>query len=358
MTDKEQMVIDIVNVLAPLVDMTTMSDIKMRLAIVLSPYHVERHGTELATYEGNKNEQILKRFLAAKIAAGLTARTLKYYQTSISSILQKIGKPYDEVTPDDVRLYLAFRVQRDHVSKGTANNERRNLSAFYGWLQKEEILLANPMQKVDIIKYHKGKKKAYALIDLEKIRMACRSAREKALVEIFASTWCRVTEVAQIKLSEMDGDRILIHGKGEKDREVYLNARALLAVQAYLSERSDDNQYLFPRAKYAGNVQAMTKGKSKAKQPLWYTDPVLVAEDGHMDPSSIEGVVRAIGKRAGVPNVHPHRFRRTGATLALRSGMPLLVVSKMLGHRSVETTQIYLDISDDELEQAHKKYVI
>lgn len=358
MTDKEQMVIDIVNIMAPLVDMTTMSDIKMRLAIVLSPYHVERHGTELATYEGNKNDQILKQFLAAKIAAGLTPRTLYYYRVTITSVLQKIGKPYDEITPDDVRVYLAIRVQRDHVSKVTANSERRAMSAFYGWLQKEEILLANPMQKVDIIKFHKGKKKAYELMDLEKIRMACRSAREKAMVEVFASTWCRVSEVAQIKLSEIDNNRILIHGKGEKDREVYLNARALLAVQAYLDERSDTNPYLFPRAKYAGAVQIMTKGKSRDNQPSWYTDPSLVAEDGHMDKSSMENVIRSIGKRAGVPNVHPHRFRRTGATLALRSGMPLLVVSKMLGHRSVETTQIYLDISDDELEQAHKKYVI
>ena len=57
-------------------------------------------------------------------------------------------------------------------------------------------------------------------------------------------------------------------------------------------------------------------------------------------------------------NAHPHRFRRTGATTALRNGMPLIQVSKMLGHENIGTTQIYLDISDEELMQAHQKYVV
>ena len=83
-----------------------------------------------------------------------------------------------------------------------------------------------------------------------------------------------------------------------------------------------------------------------------------MVSDEPMCRDVIEHHVKMIGKRAGVDNVHPHRFRRTGATLALRQGMPLLIVSKILGHESVETTEIYLDISDKELEQNHEKYVI
>ena len=78
----------------------------------------------------------------------------------------------------------------------------------------------------------------------------------------------------------------------------------------------------------------------------------------HVDKGTVESMIRRIGRDAGVEHAHPHRFRRTGATLALRQGMPLIQVSKLLGHESIETTQIYLDISDDELEAAHEKYVI
>lgn len=146
-------------------------------------------------------------------------------------------------------------------------------------------------------------------------------------------------------------------GKGDKEREVYLTPKAELLIGKYLAKRSDSNPYLFPRAKYAGNITKVAKGKSRDQQRRWYEDPDQVDEAGHMDQSSIESVVRNIGKRAGVENVHPHRFRRTGATMALRAGMPLLQVSKMLGHEQIDTTQIYLDISDQELMQAHERYV-
>ena len=91
--------------------------------------------------------------------------------------------------------------------------------------------------------------------------------------------------------------------------------------------------------------------------PEWYRHPDLVHKSMHQDLSSIESVVRKIGKRAGVEKVHPHRFRRTCATFALRRGMPIEQVSMMLGHESIDTTQIYLDISDKDLELSHKKYV-
>ena len=68
-------------------------------------------------------------------------------------------------------------------------------------------------------------------------------------------------------------------------------------------------------------------------------------------------MVRNIGKRAKVTKSHPHRFRRTGATIALRTGMPVMKISKLLGHANIAVTQVYLDISDEELENEHGKYV-
>ena len=232
---------------------------------------LRKQETELIPYEGDVNIEILKRFLMAKTARGLSKRTLELYKNSISMTLAKIGKPYSQVTADDIRLYLAIRVNRDGVSKTCANNERRNLSAFYTWLQKEEILIKNPMAKVEPIKETKKKKKAYTNMDLEKIRYACEDEMDRALVEVLISTWARISEIASIKISDIDGNKIIVHGKGDKYRMVYLTAKAQLAIKAYLEKRNDDAPLLFPKGRPA---KELIKSGIKTKDlHLWWTSP-------------------------------------------------------------------------------------
>ena len=355
---KDQLENDLIVTLTPYLKGLAPQDLRLRLDIILKDYEVTKASNELTVYQGDVNDITLKRFLAAKIAQGCSKRTIGYYRDSIRLTLEKIGKPYTDVTADDIRLYLAMRIYRDQVTKTTANNERRNLSAFYGWLQKEEILLKNPMTKVSAVKVTKTKKKAFDQMEIEKLRDSCRTKRETALIEVLLSTWARVTEVAQIRIDEIKGDHLIVHGKGDKEREVYLNAKAILALRNYMAERSDENPYLFAKARYAGDVKEMSKGNRGKSLAEWYKNPLLVDQSEHIGTGTVEGIVRAIGRRAGVTDTHPHRFRRTGATAALRNGMPMIQVSKLLGHESIGTTQIYLDISDEELAQAHKKYVI
>lgn len=352
---KEELITDIVNAVAEYGVPT--QDIRLKLTIILADYEIEARHTELAVCDEDKNTAVFRKFLASKVAMGCTEKTIRYYGTSLKFIFDRIDKNYDEVTADDIRLYLAVRIQQDQVSKTTTNNERRVLSTFYLWLQKEEILFKNPMAKVDVIKTRKAPKKAFEEIDLEKLRECCRSTREKLLVELMLSTWCRVSEVAQIRLDEIKDDTILVHGKGQKDRTVYLNAKSKFALDKYLAERTDDNPYLFPKAKYAGDIRKVARGEKRRMECEWYKKPGLVSDNEHTDSGTIEAIIRKLGKRAGVNNTHPHRFRRTGATYALRQGMPLTTVSKLLGHAGIGVTQIYLDISDAELEEAHKKYV-
>lgn len=352
---KNQFEVELLNALIPYIRDDCFDDAKMRITMVCGKYDVSKSETDLILYEGDMNDLMLKRFLMAKIASGRSPRTVRYYKNSISMTLAAIGKPYNQITADDIRLYIAIRAQNDHVSKTTVNNERRNLSAFYTWLQKEEILLKNPMSKVDAIKETKKKKTAFTQMELELIRNACRSERETAMVEFLISTWARVSEMAQVKICELKNDRVIVHGKGDKERDVFLSPRCILAIKRYLDKRTDLNPYLFPRCKYAGNVMRMTKGVRQEDQCNWWQNKDLIGE-GYMDKSSIESIIRNIGKRAGVEKTHPHRFRRTGATMALRNGMPLLTVSKLLGHESIGTTQIYLDISDQELLEAHERY--
>ena len=282
-------------------------------------------------------------------------RTIMFYKKSLTHILAKIGKPYTQITADDVRLYLAYRVNRDGVSKTCANNERRNLSAFYTWLQKEEILIKNPMTKVEAIKEVKKKKKAFTNMDLEKIRYGCRDEYERAVVETLISTWCRVTELAEMKIADIDGNKIIVHGKGDKYRTVYLTAKAQLAIETFLKARTDNSPYLFPKSNI--KLTDSKKGLSPNQYHEWWRNPNLVSNDIR-DKGAFEAIVRNIGKHVGVEKCHPHRFRRTGATMALRAGMPLMEVSQILGHNNVGTTQIYLDIDNQQLESTHAKYVV
>lgn len=350
---------EIIYAISPYIQNKDLSDVRMRLSIVLSKYDVTKRQTEVIPYQGDVNKQMLKRFLMAKTARGLSKRTLEYYRNSISMVLDRIGKPYSQITADDIRLYMAIRVNRDGVSKACANNERRNLSSFYTWLQKEEILLKNPMAKVEPIKETKKKKKAYTNMELEKIRFACRDEMDRALIEILISTWARISEIAEIKTSDIEGNKVVVHGKGDKYRTVYLTAKAQIAINAYLAKRSDSSPLLFPKGKHIAEIRQLRKGISRNELYSWWQHPEMVDDSGGpRDAGSLESRVRMIGKKAQVENVHPHRFRRTGATMALRAGMPLMEVSQILGHESVGTTQIYLDIDNQQLESTHEKYVV
>lgn len=338
-----------------MMDEDALDNYKDRLTVILNKYEITNRETALAICNEDKNRQYMMEFLTAKAAEGCTNRTLNFYRAELPKTLFRIGKTVDEITPDDVRLWIVQRTRRDGVTLTTVGNEFRVLSSFFTWLRKEELINRNPIDKVEHPKKRKVKKKAFSEIDLERIRGACRTNRERAMIELLLSTWCRVTEIVNIRTQEIEGDRVVVLGKGNKERTVFLNAKAQFALEQYMQERKDLNPYIFPRAKRS--ITMNCKGKKQEMLKLWYSDPEEVDESRHMDQSSFEGVIRNIGIRAGVENTHPHRFRRTGATRALENGMPIMTVSKILGHESVGTTQIYLDISEDNIQIEHRKFV-
>lgn len=321
------------------------------IVILLNDYEVTVRETALTVRSEDRNMQLLQKFIISKTVKGCTERTIRLYATELKKILEAINKTVDDITADDIRYYLALRERRDGICKTTANNELRYMRSFFGWLHVEEMIPRNPTAKLDSIKVVKKKKQAFTELEVERIRNGCANAKEIAAVEVMLSTGCRVTELVSIKIEDIDSGKLIVHGKGEKDRMVYLNAKAQVALERYMKERKDKNPYMFP--KMVSVVELKRKNDRCS-----YRYPENVIPDGHMDKSSVEAMMRRIGKRAGVAGVHPHRFRRTCATFALRRGMPIEQVSKMLGHEQISTTQIYLDMDETELEQAHKKYVI
>lgn len=331
-------------------DEKQLQHLQMLLYMKMDNYEISMKSTEVAIYEGDINEILFKKFIISKKVNGCTDRTIKHYTKTLKSAFAVIGKSCLEVTSDDIRMYMAKRNLKDNVTATTVNNEWRVISSFYTWLQKEEFLLKNPILKVPQMKAQKKKKKAFTELEIEKMRDVLKDEREKAIFELLLSTGARVSELVNIKLSEISKNQILVHGKGQKDRIVYLNAKAQLALEKYIDKRNDGSEYLFPGGAYCKDA------KGSAKTHLWWTEKKNVNEDKQVDMGSVEAMVRRRGKKVGV-TAYPHKFRRTCATFALRNGMPIEQVSKMLGHESVETTQIYLDLTEKDLEIAHEKYV-
>lgn len=352
MTDKEQLVNQlIISMIKYNSDQAV--EIENDIRIAFKNYDVSKLETQIVPYEGGKNEDFIKHFLISKKVEGCTDRTIEYYGKTLKWVFSRVGKNADEITTDDIRIYLAVRQAQDGISKTTANNELRVLSSFFAHLAEEDVIVKSPCLKLHKIKQDKVKKKAFTEMDIEKIRYSCQTSRETALIEVLLSTGCRISEVCSMEKEKVNEEMTII-GKGRKERKVYMNARAMLAVQHYLSERKDDNPYLFPAGIDIIHSKISRKGITQAN---WYQNPDFIGE-GYQDKSGLGGICRKIGKKAGVDNCHPHRFRRTCATSALKRGMPIEQVSKMLGHDSIATTQIYLDLDDKDLEIAHRKYVV
>lgn len=304
------------------------------LGVALQDCVISKAETALSTEFAISNDEYVRRFIALKMVKGCSERTVRYYHKTLIHFFLMITKPVPNIEANDIRAYLAVRERRDGVSKTTMDNELRVVRSFFRTMLTEEYISRDPTLKIDKIKAPKKVKKPFSELELEKIRAACKNEKQRAIVEVLYSTGCRVSELVGIDRDEIDGDQVIVHGKGAKDRICYLNPRAKLAVDAYLATRKD-------------NYPALFIGENICTHEL----------SERIDKGSIEQIVRKIGKRAGVENVHPHRFRRTAATLALRRGMPIDQVSKMLGHEQLSTTQVYAITDQYDLKRSHEKYM-
>lgn len=305
--------------------------LKNVLVSVLNDYDVQQIKNEIVEYDTDSNYRLLGTFLVAKKVEGCTDRTIRYYKETITAFLDKVNTPIVNITADNIRYYIANRSVRDKVSKTTQDNELRNLRSFFGWLTAEEYITRNPTLKIKAIKKEKRIKKPYTEIEIEKLRGACKNKRDLAIIDVMYSTGCRVAEVVDMDIDDINGDEVTVFGKGEKERVTYLNARALNSLKEYMDERTDDNRALFVS---------------------------LYRPHERLQISGIEVLLRKLGRSVGISKSHPHKMRRTTATIALERGMPIEEVQKMLGHEQISTTTIYAQSSKESVKYDHKKYVV
>lgn len=297
------------------------------LMMQLNEYELTERCTDVAIRDDSA-EGILRKFLATKRVEGTADSTLRRYAEINRALIGYIGKPLDEITTYDIRFYLSARRQIGKVSNLTLDGMRRCYSSFFNWASAEGLISHNPCTALVRIKSRKMVKKPYSAAEIERIRKACSSKRDLALVDFLYSTGCRVSEVVGLDISDIDFEQreCVVLGKGNKERRVYLTEVAAMHLQEYLDARDDSCEALFTG-----------RGKRLGK-------------------NGIEALVKKLGKGAGVENAYPHRFRRTLATNLLDRGMSIQDVAAILGHADLKTTQVYCYISQENVKAAYSKY--
>ncbi len=306
----------------------TIDVVQDAITIILNKYELQERCTEVVVRDNN-NESILKKFIATKRVEGVSESTLKRYHEQNISLINFLGKPITEITAYDIRFYLSVKRERDKVCNRTLDGMRRCYNSFFSWVANEGYICKNPCASISQIKCKKTVRKPYSQTELEKIRKACENVRDLALVEFLYCTGCRVTEVSNLDVADVDFDNLqcTVLGKGNKERIVYLTEVASMYLQEYLSTR-----------KYFSDALFVGKGEKR------------------LSKNGIEALLKRLGEKAGVENVHPHRYRRTLATNLLDHGMNIQDVAIILGHADLKTTQIYCYISQVNVQNAYRKF--
>ncbi len=278
------------------------------------------------------NAEYLNMFLDAKAIEGCSPRTISYYRATIEKMLQHMEQPIRKITTEDMRNYLSEYQKWNSCSKVTVDNVRRNISSFFSWLEEENYILKSPMKRIHKIKTNQQVKEIISDEDIEKLRDRCSYKRDLAIVDLLYSTGIRVGELVNLNISDVDFEarECIVFGKGGKERKVYFDAKAKLHLLEYLQKRKDDNPALFV---------------------------TLDAPHSRLKISGVEIRMRELGKKAELPRIHPHKFRRTMATRAIDKGMPIEQVQRLLGHSQIDTTMQYAIVNQTNVKISHRKYV-
>ena len=285
--------------------------------------------------DGEPSEQtpdMVDLFLASKRVEGCSEKTLTYYKATIEASINEIGKQIRHITTEDLRSYLTEYQRKRHSSRVTIDNIRRILSSFFSWLEDEDYILKSPVRRIHRVKTSTVIKETYTDEALETMRDNCTELRDLAMIDLLASTGMRVGEMVLLNQDDIDFNEreCIVFGKGDKERLVYFDARTKIHLQNYLASRTDTEQALFVSLK---------------------------APYKRLQIGGVESRLREMGKRLDIPKVHPHKFRRTLATVAIDKGMPIEQLQQLLGHQRIDTTLKYAMVKQSNVKLAHRKYI-
>lgn len=282
--------------------------------------------------ENNSKRNYLELFLVAKRIEGCSDKSLKYYKATIERMVKTIAKSVKHIDTDDIRNYLIKYQEQNKSSKVTIDNIRRILSSFFSWLEEEDYILKSPVRRIHKVRTGSNIKETYSDEVMELMRDNCSELRDLAIIDMLASTGVRVGEMVLLNRTDVDFNEreCIVFGKGNKARVVYFDARTKIHLQNYLKSRSDNNLALFVSLK---------------------------APHNRLQIGGVEARLRRLGKLLGIHKVHPHKFRRTLATMAIDKGMPIEQLQQLLGHKKIDTTLQYAMVKQSNVKISHQRYI-
>ena len=328
---KEKLIQEVSGTMAEFLDIEQLATLNGVLLQVVSNYTITSDD-ESRQDSSATNLRLLEMFLSAKQVEGCSIKTAKYYEATIKQLFKKMPKKVVNYTTDDVRAYLAVYQRKHKSSKVTIDNIRRIFSSFFAWLEEEDYIIKSPVRRIHKVKTGTQVKEILSDENLETLRDNCTHIRDLAIIDMLVSTGMRVGELVKLNREDVNfGEReCIVFGKGNKERMVYFNARTKIHLQQYLASRKDRNKALFV---------------SLARP---YT---------RLGISGIECRLRKIGRSCKISRVHPHKFRRTLATMAIDKGMPVEQVQKLLGHVKIDTTMHYAMVNQTNVKLSHRKFI-
>ena len=291
--------------------------------------------TPKATEEEQRNKEnveLLGAFISSKKVEGCSDKTIHYYKSSIEKLIATVKKNVCDIATNDIRCYLAEQQEQRGLSKVTIDNLRRIYSSFFSWLEDEDYITKSPVRRIHKVRTDALVKEVLTDENIEVLRDSCQELRDIAMIDLLLSTGMRVGELVKINRDGIDFQerQCVVFGKGNKEREVYFNARTKIHLKKYLEQRTDSNPALFVS---------------------------LHEPHTRLTISGVEVRLRQLGKRVNLNKVHPHKFRRTLATMAIDKGMPIEQVQKMLGHVKIDTTLHYAMVNQTNVKIAHRKFL-
>lgn len=308
-----------------------LSTIKPLLIQAIGNYEISERCTDIAVID-DSNMQLIKLFLTTKKVEGGSTETAKSRFYVLREFNDTMQKPFVEVTTFDVLCWLAETQKR--VSLSTAETYRATLASLFAWLAANGFIPANPMQTIKPIKHPEAIKKGFNSVEVDALKSACTTKLERAMIELLLSSGLRCEELCNLKWDDINfitKDITVIEGKGNKSRVTMMDDVTRKYLLEYRSTLDFASPYAFA-VKYRGTIKVRT------------TD-------------SVWRRLKSVAARAGVSDVHPHRFRHTFATTMYKRGLDVRMIQKLLGHSNITTTMIYIDSDMDMLRDAYKKCV-
>ena len=325
---KQNLINDVVKDMLPYLNNAQIERLQAVMQHALFSYEVIENENKDSSVE----QDFVELFLSAKRIEGCSEKSLKYYKATIEAMLNELHKDVKHIVTDDIRVYLTEYQEKKKSSKVTIDNIRRILSSFFSWLEDEDYILKSPVRRIHKVKTGTNIKETYSDEALELMRDNCTELRDLAIIDLLASTGMRVGEMVLLNRNDIDFNEreCIVFGKGSKERVVYFDARTKIHLQNYLESRTDDNPALFVSLK---------------------------SPHERLKIGGVEVRLREFGKQLGLQKVHPHKFRRTLATMAIDKGMPIEQLQQLLGHRKIDTTLQYAMVKQSNVKIAHRKYI-